>query len=291
MIRQVLVLILALTGVSANAQKTDGSVPKADTTVFSEIVEISRQRLWQELLTGDIVANVGKEFVGSPYVPFSLEEPGKEHLVVNLRGFDCVTLVENVLAITRCIQWENTSFQSYRDMLRTIRYRGGVLDGYPSRLHYFSEWLDDNARKGFVRDITRDLGGVQLVKRIDWMTKHRQAYRQLRDSTTFARVAGVEKLLSESPRWYIASDSIQQIESGLQNGDIVAAVSSKDGLDIAHTGIAVRMDDGSVRYLHAPDVKGSVKISDESLHEYMKKHPAFSGIIVARPIGEKQNEK
>lgn len=279
---QVLSLTVTLTYV--HAQVGDDSHAKSDSSIFSHVIELSRQRLWQELLPGDIVANVGREFVGSPYLPFTLEEPGQERLVVNLRGFDCVTFIENVLAVARCIQSETSSFASYKNNLRVMRYRGGILDGYPSRLHYFSEWLDDNAGKGFVRDVTRELGGLRLEKNINWMTRHREAYRQMRDTVAFKQIAGTESQLSETARWYIPSDSIYRIESRLHNGDIVAAVSSREGLDVAHAGIAVRTDDGSLHYMHAPDVKGNVKISEEPLHVYMESHRAFVGIMVARPV-------
>lgn len=273
MIRLVILLSIALAGV----QRTDESI-------FSHIVETSRQQLWQELPTGDIIVDVGKHFIGSQYAPFTLEEQGAEHLVVNLREFDCVTFVENVLAITRGIQSRKPSFESYKNNLQRIRYRGGVLNGYPSRLHYFSEWIDDNSTKSFVRDMAGELGGVQQAKVIDWMTTHKEAYRQLQDSAVFAQMADQERKLSNTTHRYIPSDIIHQIESKLRNGDIIAMVSSKSSLDVAHAGIAIRMDDGSIHYMHAPDVKGSVKISEEPLHEYVKKHKPFLGIMVARPI-------
>ena len=48
--------------------------------------------------------------------------------------------------------------------LETIRYRNGVLDGYPSRLHYFTDWIRNNEQKGLVRDITSELGGTEHKK-------------------------------------------------------------------------------------------------------------------------------
>src|SRR5512146_1310284 len=53
---------------------------------------------------GEIMVAVGSSFIGTPYLPNALEQPGEEHLVVNLRGLDCVTFVENTLALSRCIK-------------------------------------------------------------------------------------------------------------------------------------------------------------------------------------------
>ena len=42
-----------------------------------------------------------------------------------------------------------------------MRYRGGKRRGYASRLHYFSEWISDGARRGLVRDLGAELGGAE----------------------------------------------------------------------------------------------------------------------------------
>ncbi len=71
----------------------------------------------------------------------SLEKDGDEQLVINLTGLDCTTFLENSLALARCIKKGTTSFEDYLEELQFIRYRDGVIDGYTSRLHYFSDWI------------------------------------------------------------------------------------------------------------------------------------------------------
>ena len=41
--------------------------------------------------------------------------------------------------------------------IERMRYRGGKRRGYASRLHYFSEWISDGARRGLVRDLGKEL--------------------------------------------------------------------------------------------------------------------------------------
>lgn len=122
------------------------------------------------------MVRVGREFLGTQYEAHTLEQPGEEQLVVYLRGFDCVTFVENVLALSRCIKKQVSTFEAVENELQEIRYRKGVLDGYPSRLHYFSEWIEDNAAKGVVRNVTAELGGQSYRKTINWITRHHDAY-------------------------------------------------------------------------------------------------------------------
>ena len=129
---------------------------------------------------GETMARIGVTFVGTAYVPRTLEVEGPERLAINLRELDCVTFVENVLALGRFVHLHDPSMlddearlrAEYRRLLTGIRYRGGKLEGYPSRLHYFSEWIADNEARGLVRDISRELGGMADDTPIDFMSTH-----------------------------------------------------------------------------------------------------------------------
>ena len=89
----------------------------------------------------DIVADIGKTFIGTKYAAHTLEDKGDEQLVINLSGLDCTTFVENALVFARLIKTGKSSFRDYENELQKIRYRNGVINGYPSRLHYFTDWI------------------------------------------------------------------------------------------------------------------------------------------------------
>lgn len=256
---------------------------------------------------GDLLARIGERFVGTPYQPHTLELAGPERLVINLEALDCVTFVENVLVLAR-LAWSAMSgsaatagsdpavsrragllddpdrFQAaYRDELTRIRYRGGDLDGYASRLHYFSEWISDNEATGLVDAISRDLGGVADPSPVDFMSTHPDAYRQMADPEVLAEIARMEERLAEVDRYYIPTDAIDAAAAGIHDGDIIAATSTVEGLDIAHTGIALWRD-GTLRLMHAPLVGSHVQISEESLAERVARIGGQDGIMVARPL-------
>ena len=254
---------------------------------------------------GDLVARIGERFVGTPYEPHTLELPGPERLVINLESLDCVTFVENVLVLAR-LAWSASPgladarrtgtatpsgladdpdrFQAaYRDQLTRLRYRGGVLDGYASRLHYFSEWIADNEALGLVDAISRELVGVKDPSPIDFMSTHPNAYRQLADPAVVAAIARMEARLGEVERYYIPEAEIAAAAHGVRDGDIIAATSTVEGLDIAHTGIALWRD-GVLRLLHAPLVGSHVQISEESLAKRIGRIGGQDGIMVARPL-------
>ncbi|GMN10185.1 DUF1460 domain-containing protein [Croceitalea sp. MTPC9] len=232
---------------------------------------------------GDTIVSIGTSFLGTPYVEKTLEIGEKESLVVNLRGLDCTTFVENVLAFTLVLRTPDKLFDNFIENLETIRYRNGELNGYASRLHYFTDWIRDNEKIGLVRDITTDLGGVMLEKPINFMGTHRDLYPYLKDDENFKQILETEAELAKETLCYLPLDKIKSQEKNIQSGDIIALATSIKGLDVTHTGFAIRQPNGRIHLLHASS-SGEVKISKEPLVDYLKNIKNNIGIIVARPI-------
>lgn len=251
--------------------------------VFAERMRWARGQGLDTLPTGAAMARLGETFVGATYTPGTLDPPGPERLVIDLTQLDCVTFLENMLAMVHVLRaGEADSFDAFKQELERIRYRDGRMDGYVSRLHYFSEWIRDNEEKGLLTDITGELGGVVDSEPIHFMTSNRDAYRQLEDDEVFARVQTMEARLSPLERRYIPQDRIAEVEAGIQDGDIIAATSTLPGLDVAHTGMALWRD-GRLHLLHAPLVGKNVEISEAPLAQRLQGIEAQDGIMVARP--------
>jgi hypothetical protein len=241
---------------------------------------------------GEVAAILGATFVGAPYVPGTLEVPGPEGLVVNLLEFDCVTFVEHVLVLSRLTVTEDPALlededefrERYRGALTGLRYRGGALDGYPSRLHYFSEWIRDAQSKEWVRDVSEELGGVRDERPIHFMSSNPHAYRQLGEEPAFLEAVRLtEERIAGEARHFLPQDAIAGAAREIRNGDVIAAVSTVEGLDIAHTGIAF-WHGGRLHLLHAPLVGESVEISARPLAERIQGIGSQQGIMVARPL-------
>ena len=254
-----------------------------DRIIFREKMEWARAERLDTLPIGEIVARLALTFVGTTYTPGTLEVEGPERLVVNLREFDCVTLVESTLAMARLIrEGRFDDYDGFTRELSRIRYRGGVIDGYASRLHYFSDWIADGESKGIVRDVTRELGGILDTGVVDFMSTHPEAYRQLADAANLEAIRAVEAELNRRLRHYIPERAIEGAARGIRNGDIIAATSSLPGLDVAHTGFALWLD-GRLHLLHAPLVGKTVEISELPLAERIRRIEGQDGIMVARP--------
>lgn len=232
---------------------------------------------------GEVMVAIGSSFLATPYQPKTLETSGSERLVVNLRALDCVTFVENTLALSRCVKLGRTTFDAYREQLRLIRYRGGVIDGYASRLHYFSDWIADNEEKGILSDVTREVGGEPLTRPIHFMSSHPESYSQLEDEAVLEEIRRTEQRLNARNRYFVSTRQLNENPSILMPGDILGITTKIEGLDIAHTGM-VAITNGQVRYLHAPLSGGSVQLSERSLPEYLEEYKNHTGVMVARPV-------
>jgi hypothetical protein len=232
---------------------------------------------------GEVIVATGQKLLNTPYVAGTLEVHSPEILIVNLRGLDCTTFVENVLVVSGMLQDGQREWDTYLRRLERLRYRDGIRNGYPSRLHYFTDWIRNNAKKGLVGDITQGLGGLPLEKRIDFMGSHPDLYPALSSEAALKAVQKVEQALSEQVIYVLPREEVSKVENQIQNGDIIALATSIDGLDVTHTGLAFRKDNGRVHLLHA-STRGSVEISKAPLSEYLQGVKGNTGIIVVRPL-------
>jgi hypothetical protein len=231
-----------------------------------------------------IVTAIGKSFIGTEYAAATLEKGEKESLVINLTGLDCYTFLESSLALARCIKSGKTTFEDYQNELINIRYRDGKLNEYPSRLHYFSDWIYEMNKRGIGKDITNEIGGKPYKKNIDFMSAHIEAYRQLHNNPYFVEeISLTEKKISARKNFWIPQAEIEKNENKIQSGDIIGITTSIAGLDISHTGIAIRMNDGRIHLMHAPNIGFKVQITEKPLSNYIQGNKKQTGIIVLRP--------
>ncbi len=249
--------------------------------IFKELIRFIDGRLISVGPPDQLVIGIGKFFLGARYIDGSLETNTSESLIVNLRAYDCVTFIETVVTMALLVRSRQKSFDSFRKFLQKVRYRGGRLKGFPSRLHYFSDWIYDNQNKGILKDITAEIGGRPFRKTLHFMTTHRDLYPLLKDHVNFRRIKSLEREISRRSLYFIPKKALRYCESQLRDGDLIAIVTNKEGLDIEHVGIAARVK-SRIHLLHASSIMGQVTLSERTLYRHLMQSKTRAGIMAAR---------
>lgn len=245
--------------------------------IFSELTDAGNKS------TAELMVIIGKQLKQTPYVAHTLGTE-EEVLVVNLRELDCTTFAENCLAIARTIKAGKPNFDSFTTELTKIRYRNGEINGYPSRVHYFSDWIYENDKAGMVKSVSQEIANIQYPLVIDFMSTHANSYKALKNNPEFIpSLSQKEKEISAREMYFLPKEKIKAFESKLLEGDIVGITTSISGLDITHVGIIVKVN-GQIHLMHASSKAEKVIISEKTLNDYLKDRKSATGIMLARPI-------
>ena len=228
-----------------------------------------------------------KQMLGTPYVAGTLDGRGEEELVVNLNGVDCTTLVETVLALTLADKEGKCNYEDFKKALKQIRYREGMLDGYASRLHYFSDWIRNNEQMGIVRECTSESACAQSQELwLDFMSTHVDSYLPMKKNPELVKdIALYEKEWQGVLISYIPKDKLNLSSDDLKikNGDILAITTNIKGLDVVHVGFAFWRG-GKLHMLHASSIAKKVIEDPQSLYDYSKNKKAHTGVRAIRVV-------
>jgi hypothetical protein len=227
------------------------------------------------------------EAMNVPYVAHTLEPFDKERLIVNLREMDCTTFVENVTALTLCTKDHLFSFEAFCHILQKLRYVQGDVPAYTRRLHYFTQWIDDNTQMGFCHELQSPnppFTSVQTIY-VDYMTRNSDKYRMLTvNPSDIPEITRMEKSLCGKKYRYIPISQIQDtplMRKTVLDGDIIAIITNVKGLDTQHIAIAKWHSDG-LHILHASSVRHRVVDEPVPLQRYLINRKTTPGIRVVR---------
>lgn len=273
--------LLALLIFNGLVQAADPEISKMDKAIIKN--KLDRFSKEKSLPIGDLVLKIGLDFLNTPYVAKTLDKTKEEKLVINLHQLDCTTFAENCLALARTVKSNHPDAGTFCQELEKIRYRGGKLDGYASRLHYFCEWILDNELRGNVKSMAKEMGGQLLPIHLDFMSTHPKEYPQLvNDPETTEKIKLIEEKVSAQKYFYIPANKFESIESQVNDGDIVTLTTSIPGIDVSHVGILMKKE-GRIFLLHASSGIMKVVVSQEPFAQYLLKSKKTTGVMIARP--------
>ena len=255
---------------------------KNDLAKFNAYVEAIKKVNTSNYSTSEIAHFVSKLMLGTPYKGGTLDIYDDEKLIINLKNFDCVTYVENVIALTLCVKSNDFRFDTFTGNIQKIRYKDGIMNQYPSRLHYFSDWAANNQSKGILDEITSQIGGVLFEKNIKFMSFNAIKYKQLQSNAAYKdSIIEMEKQINNRIKYYIPKEQANFTTEMVHSGDIIGITTSIEGLDVVHLGLAY-WQNNVLHFIHASSVLKKVVISSEPLRDYLQKIKNNTGIRVLR---------
>ena len=226
-----------------------------------------------------------KKMLGVPYVAGTLDGNEEEQLVVRIDALDCTTFVETVLAFCIADKRGERDFEGFKKALTDVRYRDGILNGYTSRLHYFSDWIRNNEQMGFVKECTSETACSQPKEIwLDFMTTHVDSYLPMKkDPELVKEMAAHEKNWQGTVVSYIPKENLNlsSDELKIKDGDVLAMVTNIKGLDIVHVGFAF-WKEGKLHLLHASSSAKKVIEDPQTQYESSGKTKAHIGLRAIR---------
>ena len=244
-----------------------------------------------QLRSAEYVIHFAKALAGKPYHAHTLDKTPKENLVVNMRGLDCCTFVEVVTALTLCREKNSVSFADFCNNLRKIRYLDGEV-AYHKRKHYFTTWAKSNVADGLLIEVpvgnACNLNVKHKTVSLNYMSRHTEAYKMLSgNAQRIEQIKQTEEEYSGSVIPYIPKQSFRNSKDNAQlcetvrDGDIIAIVTNKNGLDVSHLGIASWHSDG-LHLINASSIHKKVIDEPMLFYDYMQKHPSQVGAYILR---------
>jgi hypothetical protein len=248
-----------------------------------EAIFLEKNKIELAATPSESVLKIAKSFLETPYVASTLEINETEQLVCNLQGLDCFTFDENVLALYLTKKANSNSYADFKEILTQLRYRNNNIDGYASRLHYFTEWVRQAEKNGWIKDITLEIGGEITTKEVHFMSENQKLYPKITDEKTLETIIKNENKINKKPLSQIDKTKVEAIESQIKEGDLIAMTSTIKNMDCNHVGMAI-FQNGRIHLLHASSSLKKVVISEKPLSEYLEGNKKDAGIMVLRVL-------
>ena len=204
-----------------------------------------------------------------------------ERLVVNVDALGYVSYVEYALAYALTLEEHEPSAAKYHAQVQQMRYRGGVVDGYGSRVLYPTEWAQQLIDRGILREVR--LGGNRSHTRpIDYVSSHVDHFPMLqRDPSQLSVIKASEERLCSTSLGYLPTEKVERSLSAIRTGDIILFSSLDEGVDYHFVGVAL-IEGEKLMFMHASVAMKNAVIQREGLLMFLQRQSTIDGITVLR---------
>lgn len=220
-----------------------------------------------------LCGKIAEQFVGIPYVAIANED-SLGVAEIRFDAFDDFSFINGVAALSKLA----TSPGNVRPLdvvkgIEELTFRKGKADGFPSRMLYGGDWVVDNRSRNNVKELTEDNSQHFKTKSLEYVGRHPEEYKALKDSATLERQKMVELgyRTFKIPHMKRESSEWKDVSADLREGDLIMLLTSHPEKDIWEMGYLIERPDG-LHLIHVSEKDGAVIEEKETLGRYIKRH-------------------
>ncbi len=245
------------------------SLREADSLIRMQLVMGPRRWLRQ----------VAQGWVGRPYGSGGKGVAAHE-LLVNLQQMDCMTAVENLMAMYVAGEWYRCGLfspeEAFIQALLRVRYESYPPCRWEDRYHYLTHAFMSWEANGWGCWLPI---GKPDNRSIRYISQHRAHYKGFTD---WKKIQAIERALSNRLRFWIPEAEVGDWLGLLQDGDLIAFIPSDTLLDVSHVGVFF-WEGGKATFAHA-SLSARKWVWGEDLCAYLDRREKVIGITVFRPF-------
>lgn len=222
---------------------------------------------------------ISRMFLQVPYADSPLGEgkgnPPDEDPLIRFDAADCTTFLETSMAMSR-----STSLKEVLEVLRQIRYVDGQVD-YRRRKHFMmAQWIPQNQKAGFIKDITGEVGGDSVSIAYKRLNAEVWEHRRKQSSWPELDPADVPDGVFKLPIIPInrAGELVDKIPAG-SILNVVRVDYRSMPVRVTHQGLVVVR--GGKRYLRHAARAGYQRVVDELLETFLLRNSKYQKWPVA----------
>ena len=246
-------VIIAFSSISAAAFRRHC---KEDTVIVSRLLSLTAEHGGS---LGERCVFAARQLEGTPWsVPLDNDTSGT--IYINMHGLDRMGFVNTVMALAEASMKKQPSVKEFVNSLESVSRRKGVDEGFASQLIYGADWIVDNVYRGHLKEMTEYVGGGGFkAKTLDHVTRNKEDYPALRDSTVYDKVKMMEMGYRSHriPHLKKQSAGNKSLHELMQNGDIIMMLSPELDYDVYDVGI-IEMKGGEPYLIHISYENGKV---------------------------------
>lgn len=212
---------------------------------------------------GKRIAGAARFLAGTPEAKAS-DNDSLGTIVIRLDSLSRRDFINIAMAAAQASLRKDAKLSDFENALEGVSRKKGKDEGFVSQFFYGADWIQDNISRGNLKEMTDYMGGGSFkTKSFDYVSRHREEFPALKDSTAYDKIRSIEMGFRSHRIPYQKKQGIgnKEIREELQDGDIILMLSPEDDFDIYDIGI-VAINNGQPHLIHISRQTGKV-VEDE----------------------------